>query len=746
MRNSRIGMALAVVLSSIGLAGQAQAADQAAIDNSVASGIAWMRTVQTPATGAMPNNGLTFEWWTGVLAGAGIHSADFRSTPADPSLQDYYQGLWSGPTWNGLTLNSTNVSSFSRAAMNARAAGIDPARVSAQRNLIADIYEYWDEPTQKLGVRNFTNNTFSEAFNPFFPMMALNGAPTPQPMIDRLDVLTRGYQSGANGLWGSVDSSGAALNALCDNGADGSDPAIAAGLTAIKTRQNVTSGGLGFSAAASGTNTNSTGWVVAGMNACGIDPQSAGWTNAAGKTPIDYLIGQQLVNGSFRYQNGSNTDPYAGIDAVRALSGGTFTEHPPGRTNPSDPVLRPAPSVAEGTPVPIALSIDDGTGHLSACKVILPSGDSLTELLQAAQIAGSQSKCVTEWSAGAGRVETINDLTPVDPRGSWMVSIDGGTEQVAAGQTIPFGSIVSLRLENDPLPGIYGPAEAVEWDEQSLGTMSASRAVTYTAIGSATEITRVRVIGAARDEFLISSDDCSGETLNPGESCSVRIRFAPEALGSRAAALGLSTGSVAVSPVTLSGTGSSAPIGATGSTGATGATGSTGDTGATGSTGATGETGPTGPVGATGETGSTGSTGATGATGSTGDRGPIGATGSTGATGQPGGLVTVKPTGRTKVGGKGRAILGRISSTVTNVRLSTPSRVKIRIRGRNFGVRVFAPGSIPTRGTVAVRIALPRKAIARLTKAGTKVTVPVAIDTGDQGSVTRLLRGTITPN
>lgn len=735
MRNTRFGMALAVVLTMFGLGGQAHAADQAAIDSSVDAGVSWMRSIQVPATGALPDNGLTREWWTGVLAGAGVHSADFKATPGDPSLQDYYQGLWSGPSWNNLPLNSTNVSSFSRAAMNARAAGIDPARVSAQRNLIADIYEYWDEPTQKLGVRNFANDTFAQAFNPFFPMMGLAGAPAPQPMLDRLEVLTREYQTPSTGLWVSVDSTGAAINALCDNGATAADPAIAAGLAAIKTKQNITTGGLGSGPAAQ-ANTNSTGWVVAGLNACGIDPQGSEWSTEGGKNLIDFLIDQQLPNGSFRYTTAASTDPYASIDALRGLSGGTFTEAPPARSNPADPVIRPAPAVAEGTPVPIALSVDDGTGHLSACKVILPAGDSLTALLDTAQASGSQGKCVTGHTVENGEITSVSGLSASGPRGGWAVSIDGAPEQVASDQEIPFGSIVALRLD-DELPGLYGPSAPVEWSGQPVGTLSPSKAVAFEAIENDQSVSRVKVTGPDRDDFIVSADDCSGETVATGSSCEVRVRFAPEELGARQAALTVTTADGRVTSVSLEGTGSSAPIGptgATGSTGDTGATGFTGDTGATGENGATGEAGPTGPSGPTGDRGPAGERGPTGAAG---ERGPIG------AEGQPGGIITVKPAGRAKVGGRGIAVIGRLSATGSVVRLATPKLVKARIGGRRFALRVIAQKAIPAGGTASLKVKLPRKAVKRLRKR-TRIAVPFSVSSNGTKEVKRVLRATIT--
>jgi hypothetical protein len=40
----------------------------------------------------------------------------------------------------------------------------------------------------------------------------------------------------------------------------------------------------------------------------------------------------------------------------------------------------------------------------------------------------------------------------------------------------------------------------------------------------------VKPRGAAAGDFMVTADECSGETLQPGGSCSLMVRFAPSAV------------------------------------------------------------------------------------------------------------------------------------------------------------------------------------------------------------------------
>jgi hypothetical protein len=94
-------------------------------------------------------------------------------------------------------------------------------------------------------------------------------------------------------------------------------------------------------------------------------------------------------------------------------------------------------------------------------------------------------------------------------------------------------------------------AAAVDFGGQTVGTVGAAKAVTFTA-GGAFPVTPSRAVTTG-DDFLIAEDGCAETTLEPGESCTVRVRFAPSATGARTGTVKLLGDAVATA--TVSGTG-----------------------------------------------------------------------------------------------------------------------------------------------------------------------------------------------
>jgi alpha-tubulin suppressor-like RCC1 family protein len=137
---------------------------------------------------------------------------------------------------------------------------------------------------------------------------------------------------------------------------------------------------------------------------------------------------------------------------------------------------------------------------------------------------------------------------------------------------------------------------------QPRETLSVPQPVTLT-VGTGA-ITRLRTVGPAADDFLISGDDCVGDAREPGESCTVRVRFAPSAAGTRSAQLRISSSTAADVLVDLEGEGGelvSGPEGPGGPQGEGGAPGRGGAPGQPGPLGPAGPIGPTGPAGPQGE-------------------------------------------------------------------------------------------------------------------------------------------------
>jgi hypothetical protein len=154
-------------------------------------------------------------------------------------------------------------------------------------------------------------------------------------------------------------------------------------------------------------------------------------------------------------------------------------------------------------------------------------------------------------------------------------------------------------------------AEGTDFGTQALDTLAAPQAIVLTPSLGTAQVTKVRVSGTDADDFIISSDGCTGTTVNSGipTTCTVRVRFAPSQAGPRDATLLVASNAMnGTLEVPLTGAGGALP------------------TGARGEAGAQGLAGPAGPSvqGPQGSAGASGSPGAAGVKGVTGRRGPAG--------------------------------------------------------------------------------------------------------------------------
>lgn len=579
------------------------------VSASIAAGTGWMKTKQNVTTGAF--TGFGGDWSLIAFSAAGVHPA----TLGTPSAQDYFLGVWSDATWAAPTDYATlkNASGyvatdFERAILLADAAGVQPTRLSAQSNLVAQLAGL-SQPNGAYGAPGLFNGTV-------FGVLAMARTKVPASVLARgTDVIranvhndggwtytltTTPAQKAANS---DIDMTGAALAALCNAGVSPADAIVTGGLNFLKGKLDSATGAFN---AQFGKNADSNAWAVQGLNACGVNPQSAEWTTAGGKTPLDYLVSLQRTTGanagSFKYSStesdGANPNLYATQDAISALAGASFSADPP-----AVPGVRPAPSVADGTTVPVVLALDDGHGGVGLCRTTAAAGAPLADVLAAARAATMPPNCVTELAVDGGTVTSVNGKTADVLRGGWLASLDGGPETLAAGQPVPFGDVVALRLQHAALPaGGVETASGIAFGTVASGTIGAARSVIFTAREYPVHPTRVAVSG---DDFLVAADDCTGATLQPGASCTVRVRFAPGESGERTGTLRLLSDAAPASAA-LTGTGTTllgSTPGIAGEKGDAGAPGASGTPGATGVAGAKGATGAVGPKGATGARG-----------------------------------------------------------------------------------------------------------------------------------------------
>jgi WD40-like Beta Propeller Repeat len=150
-----------------------------------------------------------------------------------------------------------------------------------------------------------------------------------------------------------------------------------------------------------------------------------------------------------------------------------------------------------------------------------------------------------------------------------------------------------------------GPT-SLTFPTQAQNTIGAGQIVTLTAGSEELQIHNIQPSGADASDFIVTADECTGETLQPGETCSLLVRFAPSAEGPRSASLTVRAAGVTGLEIPLSGEGGQLP---------SGEKGTQGESGKQGSQGVPGQQGPLGPKGDPGARGGKGAKGARGPAG-----------------------------------------------------------------------------------------------------------------------------------
>lgn len=595
-------VAVAAVAAVGGSVSSASAATPAQVDAAVTRGADWIASQQGP-DGALA--GFNGDWALTTLAAAGVHPADV-ATANGPSAQAWLGARLTGDTYRLATMSSRmRAGEIAKAALLAHAAGIRPTRPAPDVNLAASLATRWDAGAGTFALPGINSDGFA--------LLAASQLDLPRGVRERLVDLIRASQHDDGG-WtlaaggnlttpGDVDMTGAALVMLCQEGATAADPQVSAGLAFLKGRQDATTGAIAAGPFVPPLNAPSTAWAAMGVRACGGDPDGPAWRSADGRTPIDFLVGLQRANGSFRYTPDSGAtapqDMNATEAAVRALAGAGFVVDPPARADADAPRWQPLQSVADGTPVPVALAIDDRTGGLRYCGVTVPAGTTLPDLLATAATDASPEGCVWDARWADGRLQSVNGAEAVVGESGWVVRLGDGPFLPVAEQRVGAGATVSLELRRWALR----PSSAeVALGDARLGMAGPAHAVTLTAVGDGVRAQRVRTVGAAADDVLVVGESCSDRVLREGASCTVRVRFAPTAEGKRTAALVIAdAGGDALAAITLTGIGVPAVAG--------GVPGPAGPQGAPGPVGPQGVPGPAGPQGAPGLAGPAGARG-----------------------------------------------------------------------------------------------------------------------------------------
>lgn len=121
--------------------------------------------------------------------------------------------------------------------------------------------------------------------------------------------------------WGSdTNTTALAIQALLAAGEPVSASAVISGLAYLDALQN-TNGGFPYAAGDTAvSDANSTAYVMQALLAAGEDLASPRWVSG-GKTPLDYLLGMQLADGSFEWQPDMGASLLATQQAIPALLG-----------------------------------------------------------------------------------------------------------------------------------------------------------------------------------------------------------------------------------------------------------------------------------------------------------------------------------------------------------------------------------------------------------------------------------------
>jgi hypothetical protein len=563
------------------------AATPAQIDAAAHRGGQWLAT-QVQPDGSLP--GFNSDWAIPTLAATGFHPADVRADAGDPSLQDWWHGLIAGDEYALATMQPWTVAgTVGKAALLSASAGIRPTRVAPDVNLAAALATRWDA----------ANGTFStpQVNSDGFALLAGDLVDLPRGVREKVVALVRASQH-QDGGWtflaggdlaspGDVDMTGAALAMLCQEGATADDGQVASGLQFLKDKQDAATGGIVAGPFVPPLNSPSNAWALIGLNACDVDADSPAWRSAQGKSITDFLLSVQRADGSFKYvpeddDAGAPNDVNATEATARALSGRSFSAAPPARAAAGAARWRATEQVAPGTAVPIALGVDDRAGDVRYCGVAVPAGAALAEVLMTAAAASQPAGCVTDAQLSGGRIVAVNGAA-AGPDSAWLASVDGAGFAPTANQAAGLGATVALELREWAL---LPSAPTLDLGAQSRATIGAARTLALTATADGVRPARIDTTGPAADDFLISGDGCTQATLADGRACTVRIRFAPSATGTRTATLlARDSAGDAIGMVELTGTGSGMAVGTPGPAGATGAPGPAGARGPRGKRG-----------------------------------------------------------------------------------------------------------------------------------------------------------------
>jgi Squalene-hopene cyclase C-terminal domain len=278
-----------------------------------------------------------------------------RSAGFDPSKDHLPGGKTPADYLNANAAAATTPAAAAKAALAAKALGLDPRAVSGT-NLIANINAGLDSSSGK-----FADDDFSQSL----AILGLACTGNSVPLAATVEL--KSTQVATDGGWGfsgssDADTTALAIQALIAAGTPKTDAAVTKAISYLKATQ-LPDGGWGF---APDSNTSSTAFAIQALLAAGESIDIPVYIKA-GNSPVSYLLSQQVADGSF-----AGFDVlFATNQVVPALAGRTFcnaadTPITQLRTQPTATPTPPATATtSRATPsvAPAAPNTGSGTTH-----------------------------------------------------------------------------------------------------------------------------------------------------------------------------------------------------------------------------------------------------------------------------------------------------------------------------------------------------------------------------------------------
>lgn len=476
---------------------------------------------------------------------------------------------------------------------------------------------------------------------------------------------------------------------------------------------------------------------------------SGGWAHSVALL-ADGTVRAWGANANNEVGDGSGTTrtspvPVPGVSDVVAIAAGEHTLalrrdgtvyawglNSNGQLGLGDTVVRSAPELVPGIDDAVAVSagrwhsmvlLADGTvrvfgsnnsgrlgdGSTAANRPSPVEVPGLSDVVEVSgQLAGSSARQAdgTVWAWGTGGQGQLGDGNTTAHTSAVPVRVSG-----LRAQALSQGGTASFHLSVRHVPvSADGP---LSFATQPRETLSVPKTLTLT-VGTG-EVTRIRTVGADADDFLITGESCVGEELDPGDSCTVRVRFSPSASGTRSAQLRISSTTADDVHVAVQGEGGDLTAGPEGPKGDDGAPGTDGADGADGRDGKDGLPGPIGVPGSVGRLGPVG---------------PVGPRGPTGARGGTAGPASIRATVACRRAGSGTRIRCTVRAT---------GKPRLRVSGRVSGAGRSTTRSGRSRVTLTLaaprRNARPQVAVTVRTADGHRATLKVRVGTAKTSSL-----------